>query len=397
MHDAAATPAMPLERTCPFDPPPEYARLRASEPVSKVSTPYGDEAWVITRYDDVRAALVDKRISSDSSQPGFPSNFPIRGQTIPGFFMQMDPPDHTRLRRMLTKEFTSQHVKQLEPEMAELVSTAVREFAASEPPADLLGVLLAPLTWRLISGLIGVPRETADFFGDRLAKGLRVVPDAAQGIAEFEVFAFWDMLVAAKQEHPTDDLIGRVVKEYVHPGDLEHDELVMMGNVLLNASYDTTVKMAALGFAVLLAHPDQYAELAATPALARSTVDELLRYLTINHTGVPRVALEDVEIGGQTIPAGDGVVLMLNSANRDDEAFETPDRFDIHHQSQHHLAFGAGRHKCLGSGLATAYLEMLFTAVATHAPALRLAVPADELPFGYDKNPYYVSALPVSW
>jgi cytochrome P450 len=388
---------MPLKRTRPFDPPSEYARLRACEPVSKVRTPYGDEAWIITRYDDVRAALVDKRISSDSSQPGFPSNFPIRGQTIPGFFMQMDPPEHTRLRRMLTREFTNQHVKQLQPEMAELVSAAVREFSAGAPPADLLGTLLAPLTWQLISELIGVPRETADFFADRLAKGLRVVPDAAQGIAEFEVFAFWDMLVAAKREHPTGDLIGRVVEEYVHVGDLEHDELVMMGNVLLNASYDTTVKMAALGFAVLLAHPDQYVKLVDDPSLARNTVDELLRYLTINHTGVPRVALEDVEIGGQTIRAGEGIVLMLNSANRDEDAFETPERFDIHHQSQHHLAFGAGRHKCLGSGLATAYLDTLFTAVATHVPTLRLAVPADELPFGYDKNPYYVSALPVSW
>jgi cytochrome P450 len=388
---------MPLERRCPFDPPEEYARLRASEPVSKMCTPYGDVAWVITRYDDVRAALVDKRISSDSSQPGFPSNFPIRGQRIPGFFMQMDPPEHTRLRKMLTREFTNQHVKQLQPELTDLVSAAVEEFTAGTRPTDLLDGLLAPLTWRLHADLIGVPREAADFFADRLAKGLRVVPDAAQGLAEFEVFAFWDMLVAAKREHPTDDLVGRVVQEYVHGGDLAHDELVMMGNVLLNASYDTAVKMAALGFAVLLQHPDQYAELAADPSLASDTVDELLRYLTINHTGVPRVALDDVEIGGQTIPAGEGIVIMLNSANRDEAAFETPQRFDIHHRSQHHVAFGAGRHKCLGAGLATAYLQTLYGAVATRIPSLRLAVPPDELRFGYDKNPYYLGALPVSW
>ncbi len=395
-----SAPLFPAERRCPFDPPAEYGRLLAEQPVSRVTLVTGRQAWLVTRHADVRTVLGDNRFSADVTRPGFP--FVVRRPQQPLLlgrtFIRMDPPEHTRYRRMLTKEFTVRRMEALRPRIQEIVDGFLDDMARRTPPVDLVQALALPVPSLVICLLLGVPYADHEFFQHHSAVLLRrtSTSEEVRRSAE-ELLAYLDRLITQKERDPGDDLLSRLVVEQEQPGRLSHEDLVAMAVLLLIAGHETTANMIGLGALALLRHPDQLNALRENPSLVDGAIEELLRYLTIVHNGLPRVALEDVEIGGQLIRAGEGVIALLPTANRDPATFEKADTLDIRRDARGHVAFGHGVHQCLGQALARVELQVVFASLFRRFPTLRLAVPVEELPLRHDMLIYGVHELPVTW
>jgi cytochrome P450 len=391
-------PSFPMRRTCPFGPPPEYELLRSTRPVTKVRLAGGGTAWIVSRYADVRAILTDPRISSDRTKPGFPfltkdSEY-LRQVRV---FVGMDPPEHGPHRRMFIPEFTAKRIRQLRPAIQRSVDECLDAMAASSG-ADLVTALALPVPTLAISKLLGVPDEDYRYFAHMTGSLMAPSTGVEEGTATFaDLVAYIRGLVTSKRRAPTADLVSRVAAAHVETGELSQHELVIIAILLLFAGYETTANMISLGTLTLLEHPDQLAALRADPALVPQAVEELLRYLSIAELATCRTALADIEIGGVVIRAGDGVIPLAASADRDGAAFADPDRLDIHRPERHHLAFGYGPHQCLGANLARLELEVVFTSLFQRFPNLHLAVPLEEIPFKYEANLFGVFRLPVSW
>ncbi|WP_433498942.1 cytochrome P450 [Sphaerimonospora sp. CA-214678] len=392
-------PDFPMPRNHPLDPPPQYRTLSSERPVFQVRTPRGDTAWVVTRHEDVRAVLTSRAFSSDPRTPGFPTYVTGDVPPPPGFFMQSDPPDHGRLRRFVTREFLINQMEALRPAMRRILDRLVDDMTADgRRSADLVGQFALPMAAMTICEILGVPFEDHVLFVTLTDTVLdrSSTPEQAERAA-IELMGYFDRLVTAKELHPSDDLFGRMVSRAAD-GALTHTELVGMAALLLLAGYDTMAQMIGIGAVTLFEHPGQLAELRRDPRLMPAAVEELLRYLSINHAGLPRAAVEDVVIGGQRIQAGDGVLVMLNAANRDQSVFEDADVFDIHRENTtDHLAFGHGFHKCIGATLARVELSEVFRGLFERLPDLRPAGPLAELPFRHDMVLYGVRRLPVVW
>lgn len=391
-----AVATLPLDRTDPLDPPPAYRALAAQERVFQVRTPRGDLAWVVSRLEDVRQALTDRALSSDPRTPGFPTYLTGDVPPPPGFFMQADAPDHTRLRRLVTREFLVSHMEALRPRIEENLRRIVADLGPVDS-ADLVSQVALPIAASTICELLGAPFDDYPLFV-RLTDTVlsrTSTPEEATGAA-VELLGYFDRLVTAKRQHPTDDVFSRLVARE-EAGDATHEELVGLATLLLLGGYDTMAQMIGLGVYALLRHPDELARLREDPSLAPDAVEELLRYLTVNHSGLPRGVLADTEIGGQTIRAGEGVIVMLNAANRDEDAFTDPDALDLTRGSRDHVAFGHGFHKCIGLTLARIELQVVFTTIFDLLPGLRCEVSEDDLPFRHDMVLYGLRSLPVGW
>ncbi|QFG25817.1 cytochrome P450 [Actinomadura sp. WMMB 499] len=385
----------PVHRDDPLDPPAEYAALLDGPPV-RVRMPDGSEPWMVSRLADVRAVLADPRLSADDQLPNFPHVLPL--PPVPGAlsFLRMDDPEHARLRRTLTAEFTVRRVNLMRPGITETVDALLDAMVGQGPPADLVSEFALPLPSLVICRLLGVPYRDHDFFQDRSAESLRTdITQEEAGAAFGELAAYLDGLVAEKEREPTDDLLGRVARR-VRAGDLEHAEAVAMARLLLLAGHETTANMIALGTFTLLRHPDELDRLRADPALIRPAMEELLRYLTIVHRGTQRVTLEPVEVGGVTIGAGEGVIVALAAADRDPGAFADPGVFDPARPPGHHVAFGFGAHQCIGQTLARLEMEIAFARMLDRLPGLALACAPGEVRFR-DSVVYGVRELPVTW
>jgi cytochrome P450 len=388
-----------MPRISPLDPPPRYRELTREQPVVQVRTPRG-LAWLVTRHDDCTAVLTEPSFSSDPRTPGFPSYMTGDIPPPPGFFLQLDPPDQTRLRRLVTREFLVGRMEALRPRMQFLLDELIDRMLAAGSSADLVADLAYPMAATMICDLLDVPMsDHPTFIGLTDTVLDRAIPPEKATAAAIELMAYFDRLVTRKEQAttPPDDLFGRLIG-HEREGSLSHDELVGLATLLLLAGYDTMAQTIGLGVLTLLRHPDQLAELRADPSLMPAAVEEMLRYLTVNHAGLPRAATKDVVIGGQSIKAGDGVLVMLNAANRDSAVFAEPDTFDIHRTSLHrHIAFGHGFHKCIGLTMARIELSTVFTGLLARIPTLRMSVDLDELPFRHDMMLYGVRELPVEW
>ncbi len=399
----AAAPAFPMRR-CPFAPPPEYAEIRKNEGLSRVTMPDGSLAWIATRYDDVRAILGDSRFSTVPSTPGYPFIAPARAALLknefPPTIIRMDSPQHTKYRRMLSKEFMVHHIEAMRPELQQTVNTLLDEFIAKGSPADLFEDFALTVPTTVISRMLGVPYEDRDFFQERSKAKLDLTADPEVPIrAGAEMREYLDRLITEKMVHPGNrsDLISRLVMSQVVPGHMTREEALATIELLLMGGHETTANMIALGTLSLLTNPDQKDALVADPSLVRNTVEEMLRFHTIVHYNGPRVAMEDVEVGGTLIRKGEGVLALITAANRDPKAFADPDKFDIHRPALHHVAFSYGVHQCLGQPLARAELQIVFSTLFQRLPTLRLAVPVEEIKFRYDAFVYGVDTLPVEW
>lgn len=394
-----ALPEFPMPRAHPLDPPPEYHALSAEHPVFQVRTPRGDTAWVVTRHEDVRTVLTDRGFSSDPRTPGFPTY--VTGDVPPpaGFFMQADPPDHGRLRRSVTREFLINQMEALRPVMRRILDGLIDDMTADgSRSADLVRQFALPMAAMTICEILGVPFEDHVLFVSLTDTVLDRTSTPEQAVrAAGELMGYFDRLVSAKERQPSEDMFGRMVTRSADGG-LNHEELVGMAALLLLAGYDTMAQMIGIGTVTLFEHPDQLAALTRNPALMPGAVEELLRYLSINHAGLPRAATEDVVVGGQLIRAGEGVLVMLNAANRDEGVFENADRFDILRENTgRHLAFGHGFHKCVGATLARVELTEVFGGLFERLPGLRPVKPIEELSFRHDMVLYGVRGLPVAW
>jgi cytochrome P450 len=402
---ASGLPFFPMERDarCPFDEPPAYRRLREQEPISRAVLWNGRKVWVFARYEDQRTILTDPRFSADLRRPGYPL-LNTQAAVLEGggarSFVFLDDPEHDRVRRSLIKEFTVKRIEALRPRIEQIVDGALDAMLAGPKPADLVKALAMPVPSVVICEMLGVPYADHEFFQEvnehivsrEVNSG--TVRDGHQELNEYLV-----KLVDSKREQPGDDMISRLLRDQVDEGRMTLEELPINLLLLLLAGQEPTTDMIGIGTAVLLQHPEQFAELGTTqdPKFVAGAVEEILRYASINHVGIRRVAAADVEIGGQLIRAGEGVVLVTDSAARDEEVFDDAAQPDVHRGARNHLAFGYGVHQCIGQTLSRVELQTVFRALARRVPTLRLAVPLDEVPFRHDMNIYGVHSLPVTW
>ncbi len=399
-------PEFPMPRRPPFDPPSEYARMRVDGPVTRAMMPSGEPAWLISGHEHVRRILADPRVSSDRTQPGFPSIVRITDEQrrrMSGFGRSLigtDPPEHTAQRRMLITEFTVRKVAALRPRIEQIVNERIDAMLAEkhcDRPVDLVKELALPVPSLVICELLGVPYADRDFFQGRTRVLIRrsPPPEEREAVSE-ELREYFDRLITTKAADPGDDLLGRLIEHNRETEVFSHELLVGLATLLLLAGHETTANVIALGTLALLEHPEQRAALANDPNLAPAAAEELLRYLTIVEAGF-RIATADIEIAGATIKAGEGIVALGASANRDATAFGRPDELDIERGARHHVAFGYGIHQCLGQNLARMELDVVFRTLFRRIPGLKLAVDVGDLPFKDDAFIYGVYELPVSW
>jgi cytochrome P450 len=393
-------PSFPMQRTCPFSPPAEYGELREKRPIARVLLPSGRHAWLVTRHADVRAVLTDPRFSSDRRHPDFPRliKFPQPSLNFTPSLIGMDPPEHGPARRAVVGEFTVKRIQALRPRLQEIVDDRIDAMLAGPRPVDLVQALSLPVPSLVICELLGVPYADHDFFQSRskLLFSRTTSPQVRQsGIDELR--SYLDDLVTGKEREPSDDLLGRQVLRQRETGTEDHAALVSLAFLLLIAGHETTANMISLGTVALLENPEQLAIIKADPGKTPAAVEELLRYFTIVDTATSRLALEDVELGGMHIRAGEGVIALGNAANRDPEAFDDPDALDVERGARHHVAFGFGAHQCLGQNLARTELQIVFDTLFQRIPELRLATTVGDLPFKDDVVIYGLHALPVTW
>jgi cytochrome P450 len=389
----------PRAAGCPFDPPPDSRGLPA---VSRVRIWDGSTPWLISGYEEQRAVLSDPRVSSDTRIEGFPYGslgFKAHAQRKRSF-IEMDDPEHAVIRRMLTKNFMIKQVEAMRPGVQQIVDGLIDEMLAGPNPVDLVEAFALPVPSLVICDLLGVPYADHDFFQRTSTKVLSRTTSPEESLAAFdELQEYLLTLVDAKDAEPGADMISTLVVEQMRPGGLTRAEVANMGTIMLVAGHETTANMIALGTLALLEHPGQLDQLRATDdaRLVANAVEELLRYLTIARGGLRRVATEDVEVGGQLVKAGEGIILASEVANRDADAFPDPDSLDIRRVARHHVAFGYGVHQCLGQPLARMELQVVYSTLYRRIPTLELAIPFEDVQYKNDAIVYGVQSLPVTW
>jgi cytochrome P450 len=398
-------PEYPMGRAagCPFAPPPEVMALSEKRPLSRVRIWDGSTPWLITGYDEVRTLFSDSRVSVDDRRPGFPHWNEGMLSTVhkrPRSVFTADAEEHTRFRRMLSKPFTFKRVEGLRPVIQKVTDEHIDAMLAGPRPGDIVTGLALPVPSLVISQLLGVPYEDAEMFQHHANIGLAryaAAEDTMKGA--MSLHKYLAQLVEAKMENPAEDAVSDLA-ERVKAGELSVKEAAQLGTGLLIAGHETTANMIGLGVLALLQYPDQAAVLRETDdaKVVANAVEELLRYLSIIQNGQRRVAAEDIEIAGEVIRAGEGIIIDLAPANWDAKEFAEPDRLYLHRSGAgQHVAFGYGRHQCVGQQLARAELQIVFHTLFRRIRTLELAVPIDDIPFKHDRLAYGVYELPVTW
>jgi len=400
---AALRPPVQMRRDA-FDPVPELAEIRDSVGVQTVVNAFGLPAYLVTRHDDVKAMLSDHERFSNVRPPGFVAipggpDEDEQARSRAGNLLALDPPEHQRLRRMLTGEFTTRRMKLLQPHIADIVDAQLDAMAAAGPPVDLVANFALPIPSLVICELLGVPYADRAEFQERSATLVRVDGDRDEIMRVSDALNQYMVgLVLAKQSSPSDDLLSRLIARGEQLGEpLSLPELVSIGITLLIAGHETTANMIALSTLALLRNPVELAALRADPTLAPAAVEELLRYLSVVQFGLFRHVTDDLPVGAATLQAGDYLIAALSSANRDSQVFPDPDRLDLRRSAGAHVAFGFGPHQCLGQQLARVELQEVFTRLYARIPTLRLAVPFEEIEYRDNTLVYGVTALPVTW
>ncbi|RRQ75985.1 cytochrome P450 [Streptomyces griseofuscus] len=399
-----ATPADPVafpqDRNCPYHPPTGYAPLREARPLARVSLYDGREVWMVTGHALARSLLADPRLSSDRRRGEFPSISPrfegVRDRRVA--LLGQDDPEHQRQRRMMIPSFTLKRAGGLRPAIQRIVDGLLDTMIEQGPPADLVPAFALPVPSMVICDVLGVPYADHEFFEEQSRRLLRGPTAADSQGARDRLEEYLGGLVDAKarQSEPGDGVLDDLVHQQLSQGTLERADVVSLAVILLVAGHETTANMISLGTFTLLRNPGRLAELRADPALLPAAVEELMRMLSIAD-GLARVALQDIEIDGTTIRAGEGVFFSTSVINRDPGQYEEPDALDFHRPTRHHVAFGFGIHQCLGQNLARAELEIALGTLLTRLPGLRLAAPAEEIPFKPGDTIQGMLELPVTW
>ncbi|GAB3070842.1 cytochrome P450 family protein [Micromonospora schwarzwaldensis] len=369
------------------DPYPTFARLRAQRPVCPVGSPRFD-SWLITRFDDARAALTDPRLSKDLYGPDrhFLRIFGPNSEGLNRNMLNSDPPEHTRLRRVVSQAFAPRRIEALRPRVATVVDALIDKIVP-RGEADLMREFAIPLPMTVICELLGVPPADHDRVLDwtqviRTSGSTRRPPEeerAAVQQAQAQLHHYLTDLVRDKRDDPADDIIGELVRAVDRDRTLSEAELVTTTFLLLFAGHQTTADFLGNAVLALLTHPEQWELLRSTPRLLPTAIEELLRFDGPLPVASPRVATEDVEYQGVRIPRGSIVGVAINAANHDPAHFTDPDRLDLRRVRGPHLGFGHGVHYCLGVSLARMEALLALSALLRRLPGLRLAVPLAEV------------------
>ncbi|WP_327363634.1 MULTISPECIES: cytochrome P450 [unclassified Streptomyces] len=392
------TVAFPQDRTCPYHPPAAYQPLREGRPLSRVTLFDGRSVWVVTGHAEARALLSDGRLSADRQNEAFPAPTKrFKGlQNRRTALLGVDDPVHNTQRRMLIPSFTLKRTAALRPAIRQTVDRLIDDMIARGPEAELVSSFALPVPSMVICALLGVPYEDHEFFEAQSRRLLRGPELADVEDARSQINGYLADLIERKRTHRGDGLLDELVERRLETGETDIDELVSLAAILLIAGHETTANMISLGTFTLLRHPEQLAELRADPSLISVAVEELMRFLSIAD-GMLRVATEDIEIGGVTVRADDGVIFSTSVINRDAAVFEEPDALDWHRPARHHVGFGFGVHQCLGQNLARAEMEIALGTLFARLPGLRLAAEPDRIPFRPGDTIQGMVELPVAW
>ncbi|MFC7534003.1 cytochrome P450 [Actinoplanes sp. GCM10030250] len=385
---------------CPFDPPAGLRQRRAQGAVQQLKLANGATAWLILGAEEARAVLGDVRFSSDrlrhpdvTQANTAPPQVESRSD---GMFLFMDPPEHTRLRRLLTGQFTVRRMRALESHIRDIAGRHIDAMLAAGTEADLVPAYAMPIPSLVICELLGVDYADRAVFQERTALALNsTTPPEERLRASGELYGFIRELVAAKRTAPGEDLLSGLARDADPP--LTDAELVDIALVLLGAGHETTANMLGLSTFLLLENPGQLAALRNDPGLLDNAVEELLRYLSIIQMGVSRVATESITVGETEIPAGSTVIIGTPEVNRDPRLWDDPDQLDVRRDRTSHLAFGHGVHQCLGQQLARVEMKVGLGELFSRLPGLRLAVPAERVPLRDEMLIFGVHSLPVTW
>lgn len=385
----------------PYDPGPQMRELMAKCPVNKVRLPDDSTAWLVTGFGEAREVMIDQRYSRALV---FAPGRQVYGveATLADAMISMDPPEHTRLRKLVAAAFTEKRIQALRPRVARIVDDLIDTMRAGPRPADLSHAFSLMVPASVICVLLGVPLADVDRFHEWsntiFADWSRSRDEIGQAYAAMS--RYMSQLITQRRRVPEDDLISILVDARDSAGKLSEDELIQFCIALLAAGHETTANSINMSFVALCQHPDELARLRADPGLIPAAVEELLRYVIISGSGfVPlaRITREEVRLGGVTIPAGETVLPSFNFANRDPAAFDDPDRLDVRRAPKAHLGFGAGAHHCLGAQLARMELQEAFRGLLTRLPGLRMTVPMSELEFREGQAIASMRELPVTW
>jgi cytochrome P450 len=385
----------------PYDTGPEMRALAARCPVTRVELPDGSAAWLVTGFSEVREVLIDQRYSRALV---YAPDRPRQGldYILAESLMGMDPPEHSRLRKLVASAFTEKRMQALRPDVTRIVDSLLDDMIAGPRPADLVRSFSLLLPSRVICALLGVPPGDIDTFhgwsNTLFSDWSRSMEELAE--AYLAINGYMADLVAKKRQEPADDLISVLIDARDSGDKLTEAELVRFCFGLLMAGHETTANQLNMSFVALCHHPAELDRLRADPGLIPVAVEELLRFVQITgKSSVPpaRITREEVCLGGVTIPAGDSVLTLSNIANRDPAAFQDPNRLDVLREPKTHVAFGAGTHHCLGAQLARMELQEGFRGLLTRLPGLRMAVPLSDVEFREGHLLASMRELPVTW
>jgi cytochrome P450 len=388
------TPAPPS----PYPSVPEFRALIEDRPVVLAELPDGSTAWLVSGYEQARQMAVDPRfsralaLSSGRAQQGF--EIFARG-SING----IDPPEHTRLRKLVASAFTARRVEALRQRVTGIVDELINRLLDQPQPTDLIAAFSLPLPVQVICEMLGVPPEDMEQFhawSDTVLGDWERDSDEVM-TALVDMFGYFGKLIETKRAEPADDLMTALIAARDQADRLSEEELMVLGCTLLIGGHETTVNQINLSLLALLDRPDELAKLRADPDLIPGAIEELLRYVRLGGLAPARVTSEDVQIGDVTIPAGETVIPLFGTANRDPSVFADPDRLDVTRSPANHLAFGVGVHRCLGAQLARMELQEAFRGLLGRVPGLRLAVPAEQLTFKHGMAVHSLCSLPVKW
>ncbi|MBI0378749.1 cytochrome P450 [Streptomyces albiflaviniger] len=385
----------------PFDaafldnPYPRYAQLREEAAVHRVALPDGSPIWLVLREEDVRAGLTDTRLSVNKAHSGIG----YKGFSLPpaldANLLNIDPEDHQRLRRLVSKAFTARRVESLRGSVQAAVDRLADDLA-SQGGGDLVSAFSLPLPLVVIGDLLAVPEADRRRFSTWVSNML--TPESPQQVKEAveNIHTFLLDLVATRRGAPGDDMLSALIAVRDEGDQLTEDELVSLAFLLLMAGSENAQHLISAGLVTLLQHSEQAAELRAEPGLLPEAVEELLRYAHPNQMAIRRFPTEPIEIGGTQIPAGDTVMLCLASAHRDPERYPSPDEFDIRREDKAHLALGQGMHYCLGAPLARMEIQIALHTLLHRFPQLDLAVPPQQLQWRASFRSRALKAVPVT-
>ncbi|MEZ0356212.1 cytochrome P450 [Mycobacterium sp. SA01] len=386
----------------PLTPPRESLAFNENAQMGRVRIWDGSTPWLITGYEAIRSLFADSRASVDDRKPGYPHWNEGMQSTVhrrPRSVFTSDAEEHTFYRRMLSKPFTYRRVEALRAAVQKITDDHIDAILAGPQPADLVSALALPVPSLVISHLLGVPYEDADFFQEQSNKGMArnaSAEDAAKGAGALAKYL--KALIEKKMDEPAEDLVSDLA-ERVRDEEISLKEAAQLATGVLIAGHETTAGQISVSIAALFDNPEQLAILRDTddPKVVASAVEELLRYCSIIQTGQRRIATEDIEVGGGIIRAGEGIILDVAPANWDPRQFPNPERLQLDRNDGPHVAFGYGRHSCVGGQLARMELQIVLPTLFRRIPTLAPAVPVSELPFKHDALAYGLHELPVNW